>query len=274
MMARWQHDGVEGVRCGRFAGGVNTASVLYRLGDTLIDCGAPHQHAVVRAFARERTLRRLLLTHHHEDHSGNAGTLQNDRSLRVFAHPAALVPLANGFSLAPYQRLLFGRPQPVRARVLPPLIEVADGSTLFVLHTPGHAADHVCYLEPQRGWLFTGDLFVGRQPRYLRYDEDLDALIASLRRLLREEFATVFCGHRGVVPDGRRALQDKLDYLLDLRGAACRLAAAGWTERAICRQLLGREDLAMLVTLGHFSKRLLIRACLATESPAPTTLAA
>ena len=32
------------------------------------------------------------------------------------------------------------------------------GRRLSVLHTPGHSPGHVCFWEPERGYLFSGDL--------------------------------------------------------------------------------------------------------------------
>lgn len=35
-----------------------------------------------------------------------------------------------------------------------------DRYRFAVLHTPGHSNDHICLLEPDEGWLFSGDLFL------------------------------------------------------------------------------------------------------------------
>ena len=32
------------------------------------------------------------------------------------------------------------------------------GRTLLVVHTPGHSPGHCCFFEPERGYLFSGDL--------------------------------------------------------------------------------------------------------------------
>src|SRR5207247_1893328 len=56
-----------------------------------------------------------------------------------------------------------------------------------VIHTPGHATDHVALFEPERGWLFSGDLYLAPRLRYLRADEDVYAMMNSLRRVLALE---------------------------------------------------------------------------------------
>ena len=42
-----------------------------------------------------------------------------------------------------------------------------------VIHTPGHCSNHLCLYEPNKGWLFTGDLFVGGKDRALRAGNDI-----------------------------------------------------------------------------------------------------
>ena len=262
VLERIKHAEVEGLRAGRFDFGINTAATCFRLGDTLIDTGCANRWPQVRAFVSERPLRQVLLTHHHEDHSGNAARIWRQTGAQILAPQASLAPLLHGWPLRPYQRLLFGRPQPVVARPVPDRLEIAEGVTLQTIETPGHAADLVCYLEPERGWLFTGDLFISERTRFLRQDEDLAAHLGSLRLLLDCDFDTIFCAHRGLVVNAHAALAAKLERLETLCGEARRLQQQGLSARAITRRLLGREERVSLVTGWHFTKRNLINACL------------
>ncbi|TYO95820.1 glyoxylase-like metal-dependent hydrolase (beta-lactamase superfamily II) [Geothermobacter ehrlichii] len=253
---------VEGLRAGRFDRGVNTAAICYRFGTALIDSGCANRWRQVRRFVRERPLTHLLLTHHHEDHSGNAARIQKMTGARVLAPALALRPLASGWRMYPYQHLLFGRPKRLQAETVPDSIELEGGYRLQVLAAQGHAADLVCYLEPERGWLFSGDLFIAEKTRYLRRDEDLALLLQSLKKVLRYDFQTIFCGHRGVITDGKRALAAKLAYLEELCAKVRELSRQGVPAKAITRRLLGREDVVSLVTGFQFTKGNLVRACL------------
>lgn len=253
---------VEGLRAGRFALQLNTSAVCYRIGTTLIDCGAPNRWTQVRSFVQQRPPQQLLLTHHHEDHSGNSARIQAEFGTRVLAHPSALPELATGWCLRPYQLIFWGKPQRCSAQPVPEEIVLDEGFRLKTLPTPGHADDLVCYLEPERGWLFTGDLYIGSRPRYLRQDENLSLQIESLRAVLRHDFRLVFCGHRGIVQEGRQALTEKLDYLLSFVAQVQELRSKGMSVRAITRKLLGPEDFNSLATLGHFTKGNLVRGCL------------
>ncbi|PNU19611.1 MBL fold metallo-hydrolase [Geothermobacter hydrogeniphilus] len=262
VVQRIRYQAVEGLRAGRFNRGVNTAATCYRLGSTLIDSGCANRWPQVRSFVREQLLRQVLLTHHHEDHSGNAARIQQMTGARVLASGLALQPLATGWRLRPYQQLLFGRPQRLIAEPVPDLVELEGGYRLQVIGTPGHADDMVCYLEAEHGWLFSGDLFVGDRTRFLRQDEGLGELLQSLRKILTCDFQTLFCAHRGVVKDGKRAISAKLQHLESLCDSSRELYRQGLPPAEISRRLLGREELVSLVTGYHFSKRNLIRACL------------
>lgn len=259
---RITYQAVEGLRAGRFNFGINTAAACFRLGETLIDTGCANRWLQVRTFVSERPLRQVLLTHHHEDHSGNAARIWRQTGAQILAPQASLIPLLQGWALRPYQLLLFGRPQRVAAKPVPERVELADGFSLQTISTPGHAADLVCYLEPERGWLFTGDLFISERTRFLRQDEDLGAHLNSLRRLLDYNFDTIFCAHRGLVVNAHAALAAKLGRLETLCGEARRLQQQGLSARAITRRLLGREERVSLMTGWHFTKYNLIRACL------------
>ncbi len=265
VVRRFVHHEVEGFRTGRFDWKVNTSAVLYRLGATLIDTGPPNRWPQVRRFLLERPPERVLLTHHHEDHSGNGARIQAEFGAQILAQTAALPELAAGWRLRSYQRLFWGRPLKLIAQMVPEINELDGELRLQTLRTPGHADDLVCYLEPERGWLFTGDLYVGNRPRYLRQDENLPLLIDSLRTILNHEFKVVFCGHRGVVTEGYQAMEEKLDYLLNFCEQVKQLHGKGISVREITRRLLGREDLTSLATFGHFTKGNMVRGCLAGD---------
>lgn len=265
IVRRFAYRDVEGLRTGRFNLEVNTSAVLYRLGTTLIDTGPPNRWPQVRNFLQERSPEMVLLTHHHEDHSGNGARIQAEFGAQILAHSAALPELAAGWRLRPYQHLFWGRPLKLIAKTVPEINELGGGLRLQTLRTPGHADDLVCYLEPERGWLFTGDLYIGNRPRYLRQDENLPLQIASLRTILSHGFKVVFCGHRGVVIEGYQAMEEKLDYLLNFCEQVKQLHGKGISAREITRRLLGREDLTSLATLGHFTKGNMVRGCLAGD---------
>ena len=180
--------------------------------------------------------------------------------------PTKGVSLArDGFRLRMYQRVVWGVPGRFTAQPVPPEIRLDDGFRFQAVDAPGHSPDMTCYLEPDRGWLFSGDLYIASKPRFLRADESVDIQIESLRAVLGLSFDTVFCSHRGVVPNGHGAIREKLDYLVSLRDETRELHRSGRSVTEITRQLLGREPLMSFLTWFHFSKRNLVRACLPPE---------
>ncbi len=254
---------IEGVRVGRFGLGINTTFIVYRIDDTLIDTGPPNQWGPVRRFVDERPVRQLLLTHHHEDHSGNAARLSRHLGLTPMAPEPGRAKLARGFRTPPLQRWIWGRPEPVETAPLAPALTLSDGSPIHPIATPGHAKDLTCFFLPRQGWLFSGDLYLSRKLRYLRADENLAQLMDSLRRVLTEEFDLLLCPHRGPVADGHRALRDKLHYLEHLCERAQSLARQGKSDTAILHALLGPEDWLGHLTRYNLSKTNLIRQALA-----------
>lgn len=264
-----RHEDVEGLRVGRFGWTISSACILYRVGDTVIDTGPPNQWSRVRRFLEERSVARVLITHHHEDHSGNGGRLARDFRADVYVPAPGLEPVREGFPLQPYQRIIWGRPLRFAAEPVPEQLWLEDGLQLRAIATPGHSPDSTCYLEPDRGWLFSGDLYIASRPRFFRADEDVDETIASLRRVARLDFGALFCAHRGVLSDGPALIRNKLDYLVSLRDEVRELHRHGRSVAEITRLVLGRENVMSYLTWFHFSKRNLVRACLDSSRHRP-----
>lgn len=262
---RFEHEGVEGLRVGRFNMGVSTTAVVYRFGTTIVDTGPPNQWRAVGEFLQEKPIHHVLVTHHHEDHGGNGAHICKEMGVPVMVPLSGIEYIVQGFPLRPYQRIFWGRPHRFEPEAVPDEIELGEGFRLRALNTPGHSPDMTCYLEPDRGWLFSGDVFIGVKPRYLRADEDLNKTIESLRHILRYDFDTVFCAHHGVAAKGRQVIQKKLDYLESLRARVRALHKEGRSIDEITRTLVGKEGPISWVTLYHFSKRNLIEGCLHPE---------
>ena len=119
----------------------------YAFADLLIDTGPPATAARLVAWARGGPVRRVLLTHHHEDHIGGAAALAEELGLPVLG-PAGAVPIfAEGLRMPIYRKIVWGgQPRTFRAEPLGEMVE-GEGYRLRVVPTPGHAFSHVCFLR-------------------------------------------------------------------------------------------------------------------------------
>ena len=263
---RLAHADVEGLRVGRFGGKIMTTCILWHVGDTLVDTGPRNQWRAVRRYVVEKRPRRVVVTHHHEDHAGNLAPLMagsaGETPPELLAPEGSLELLAEGFPVPWYRRLIWGRPGRARAARLPAKVELPDGSALEPVLLPGHAPDMTCFLERRRRILFGADLYVARRQRYLRSDESLSGILASLRRALELDFDVLLCAHAGVVERGKERLRGRLSYLEELCGRAAALADEGLELAEISRRLLGPEDNIGRMSRMEFSKRNLVAGCL------------
>jgi glyoxylase-like metal-dependent hydrolase (beta-lactamase superfamily II) len=71
------------------------------------------------------------------------------------------------------------------------------GRTLEVLSTPGHTPDAICLLDRKNGLLFTGDTYYPAPIWLFRPETNLDAYVASVKRLaaLAPQLKTVLGAH-------------------------------------------------------------------------------
>lgn len=240
-------------------------TTCYLVDGLLIDSGCAHSAQELAEALQDKPIRGILNTHSHEDHVGANGPQQRRRpGLEILAHPLALPALANPHlhqRLHLYQRIFWGLPQPCQG------CPVKDGELIHterhvfrVIYTPGHSADHLCLFEEERGWLFSGDLFVGGQERALRQDSHIWRIIASLKQLAALPITTLFPGSARVRPDPLDELQTKIAYLEEMGEKVLSLRRQGKSPTWIARRLFGKPMWVDLVTLGHFSRLRLVES--------------
>ena len=233
----------------------------YAFADLLIDSGPPQAAARLVEWCRGQPVRRVILTHHHEDHVGGAAALQEELGLPIFA-PASAVPiLAEGLRMPLYRKAVWRTPRRFRAEPLGETVE-GEGYRLRVIPTPGHAATHVCLFDAERRWLFSGDLYVHERVRYLRRIENVREHIASLQRVLALKPDLLICDHAGVLENATERLARKIGWWEELGEKARALADQGLAVNQIARRLLGRRGLLPWLSFGDFSQENLIRGLL------------
>ena len=86
-----------------------------------------------------------------------------------------------------------------------------------MIPTPGHSDDHICLYEPNEGWLFSGDLFISEQMKYLREDEDIYSIIDSLKKVAALHPKKMFCSFNGSIDHPMDAIHKKIEYLENLK---------------------------------------------------------
>ena len=215
--------------------------LVYGVDDVLFDTGLSHMGKEILAMARRQGVNQVFLTHHHEDHSGNAALMAAELGARVMGHPITIEKMAAPGPILPYQKLIWGRARPVAVHPIPQGWECRLGP-MEVIHTPGHARDHVIYYFPEKGIVFSGDLFLAERVKYFRADEGVEAQIQSLKSVLELDFDTLLCAHHPKPKGGKACLQNKLDFLEEFQGQILGLHGKGMGASGIFKQLRFKED--------------------------------
>jgi glyoxylase-like metal-dependent hydrolase (beta-lactamase superfamily II) len=156
---------------------------------TLIDSGPYHPalEQVVTgclAYLGVRRLSKILITHSHMDHYGMAGKVRSLTGGKILAHELERERLEGGgeYMAREYEGYAtlggaFGFPREMLVRVfetMRPWLDMIEPCTLdgvvrdgdviqagdielVAIHTPGHTAGHLCYLDKEDCLLFSGD---------------------------------------------------------------------------------------------------------------------
>lgn len=202
-----------------------------RDGLTLIDASVPGSGPVIaeaiRGLGRSpQDVRRLLLTHFHEDHAGSAAEIAGWADVEVVAHRAD-APFIRGHEqgpppvLADWERQLWDRVHAGMSHqpVMPVRVdrEIGDGEVIdlgagieaVAVAVPGHTPGSVGFHLPEARLLFTGDA-VARTPDGERvilgvFNTDPARAAESCQRLAALDVEIACFGHGDPVADGAGA---------------------------------------------------------------------
>lgn len=198
--------------------GPGTNTYLLRVGGQVlvVDPGPGHE-AHVEAILSESggPIDRILLTHTHLDHTPATHQLQERTGAPlVFLRPAG--------DLAHHDHNLQPGHEPADDEYLVP--------GLRVLHTPGHARNHLAFLWEPEGLLLAGDLVMQSSTVVIDPpDGHLGDYLATLRRLLGERVHYLLPGHGQLMADPWAVF----DYLITHRHLR---------EHKVLRCLAGEPD--------------------------------
>ena len=167
----------------------NVENNVWLLGDDdeVLVIDAPHDADAISAAVGGRRVVAIACTHAHDDHVRFAPELADRLSTQMLLHPDDRVL----WSLTHAQREPDGE---LREGMV---LEVA-GTTVHVLHTPGHAPGAVCFSVPDLSVVFSGDTLVSGGPgaagrSYSDYPTILDSIRTRLFTLPPE--TVVHTGH-------------------------------------------------------------------------------
>jgi glyoxylase-like metal-dependent hydrolase (beta-lactamase superfamily II) len=256
---------VESIRLGYGPIGPPLMSVFMYVVDSLvIDTGQSHMAKALLGLLKGKNLKLIILTHHHEDHSGNAAKISAQHAIPVRGHRLTAEKMDSGFPIRPYQRYVWGKALPIDVNPFNDVIET-DRFTFTPVHTPGHSQDHTVFLEKQQGWLFSGDLYLGERIKFFRADERFAEQIASLKNVLQLDFEALFCAHSPGLKNGKLKIRNKLQFLEDLYGTIRTLVEKGFSEKAVNKALDPKKDRRVKwLTIGNVSFANMVRSAMAS----------
>ena len=189
---------------GVFTGGGTNTYLVGREDLTLIDPGPnikEHIDEIIRV--GKNKIKRILVTHTHTDHS-----------------PAAL-PISKVLDVPMYGRLIDGESSWEDETFIPDVILndadiiKTDEYTLEVIHTPGHASNHLCFLIKELNCLITGDhIMEGSTVVIGPPDGNMADYLESLNKLFKYKIDCLAPGHGNFMYEPKKVIESIIRHRL------------------------------------------------------------
>ncbi len=262
----YHHEDVEYYRFTVYRMNKNVQTVYaYYFDGLLIDTAMSHARSAVCEIFEHHKVDRIVLTHHHEDHSGNVAHLMKHFNIHAYAHPLAVAIIKKGYKVSPLATLVNGEVERAYMHNLEEKSFHTPRYTINPIYSPGHCNDHYCFHVPERGWLFSGDIYVADKIKYFVYYEDFGEQIASLKKLIALDFDTLFCSHNPKTKNGKQHLKNKLQFFEDFYGNTIELYKKGLRPGEILKTLGMKENnFYAIITLGNFTAINMVHSALKT----------
>lgn len=235
--------GIRYLRVGRAYGKQPILSVyVYLFEDTMIDTGCPGLGKEIWQWAQQKKIKKpkALLTHHHEDHSGNAAYLQK-KGWEIWSGSKTKKILSQSTSIKFYQHMVWGKYHPCSTKILPKTISIGN-SEAKIISVPGHCLDQIAFYLPERGWLFSADAFVHEKVKYFRSDESFQQSLDTLEKLCQLDFDVLLCAHGPRWKNGKKSLEKKLNWFREIEEKTQELHHKGLSLGEITQKIFPRSS--------------------------------
>jgi len=264
MLTTTRYGQVTQIRLSRYPDNPGGIVSAYLVDDLLVDSGLAYTVEELVDFLKDKPVKTVVNTHHHEDHIAANALLKERYGVELLAHPLAVNKINQPATLYPYQEEVWGYPTLCQVKEIGHTV-TTNHFRFEVIPTPGHDRDHICLFEQKQGWLFTGDLFVGTHPNVVRPQDDIRQIITDLKKVkdLRPRF--LFPAPGKVITEPVPALEQTIQYLEDLGRKVTKLHDKGLSPTEIMKQIFGNEAPLAEFTQQQFSSLNMVKSFLKTD---------
>ncbi|CAM3247137.1 MBL fold metallo-hydrolase [Filibacter tadaridae] len=217
----------------------------------LIDTGAQRFESELIPFYEDVSFDLVALTHSHEDHTGTAPWIQDNRDVPFYIHSKGIDICSQSVPYPKYRQNTWGARKEFKALPIKDTIQSRE-KEWKVIDTPGHADDHVSLFNEETGTLFSGDLFVTPKTKVIMRSESIPQIMDSIRTVLTYDFGAMFCCHAGYIQDGKVKMKQKLEYLENLYGEVKNLHEKGLLVEEIDERLFPKKYSITFVSEGEW----------------------
>ncbi|MEI7933258.1 MAG: MBL fold metallo-hydrolase [Alphaproteobacteria bacterium] len=184
----------------------------------------PEHLAAILDAVKGETVRAILVTHNHADHSPLAGPLQRATGAPTWGCPMSHPPGAMAVKVEDDHDHGF-----VADHNLCKGGEISGpGWTFEAIPTPGHTSNHLCYALKEENVLFSGDHVMGWSTTVIvPPDRDMDAYYKSLDRIAARNFTTLWPTHGPPIRNPALFIQAYKDHRLERERQILELMARG-----------------------------------------------
>ena len=228
----------------------------------LIDTGQPLIKSDLLNALAPHPIDHIIVTHHHEDHSGNIEAIKEAKAIPAFASKKCCKIMQNPPRVEPARWMTWGQMPNAHLKELSLDAPFCTNNHEFtVISTPGHAIDQISLYEPTKGWLFSGDLYVHDYIKVFMKEEDIGQQIDSLKRLIQLDFDVLWCNHQPILKGGKQRLKNKLQFLEDFYGTVANAYQKGMSVPQLMK-ILGLKDKLLMkwISLGQLSRSNMVRS--------------
>jgi len=258
----FKYEGVLGLKFGYSPIGRPKMFVhIYFVDGLLIDTGQRNARRKILDTTNTLNIEKVLVTHHHEDHSGNIGAIAERHGCPVYASEACAQLMKAPPPLSLPQKLSWGS-RKAYADIISVGNEIKTKNHRFtVIPIPGHAPDMVALYEADKKWLFPADLYINSYIGYFLKSESIAEQIASTKRILQLDFKVLVCCHNPQMTQAKAQLSKKLDFLESSFEDVAQWYGKGYGAQEIFRALKLKENrLVNTLSGGLLSKMNMVKS--------------